>query len=438
MEAGFRAVRPLPEGLRLDVAVRVPGSKSLTNRALIVGALATGRSLLRGALWGDDTEACALGLRAAGVALEADPAAGEIAIEGLGAGPPAAEADIDVRLSGTTARFLCPYLALGRGVYRVDGTPRMRQRPMGAVVEALRAQGVRVDGGPNLPLGIHGTGGLVGGPLEIGGDETSQGASGFLLAGPHARRDLQLRIRSQRGDLPYVRMTVAVMEAFGVRCSELPGGGYAVPAGARYVGREYAVEADASSAAYFWAAAALCGGRVRTPGIGQSVLQGDAALLRILTDMGAAVEDGPAGATVTGRPGGALRGGVWDMGGCSDQALTVAALALFADRPSTVSGVAHIRLQESDRIAAAADAVARLGGRLEERPDGFTVHPAPPTAVGPARIDPHGDHRVAMAFALAGLRRPGVSVADPGVAAKTFPGFWDALDALRGGPVGGA
>jgi 3-phosphoshikimate 1-carboxyvinyltransferase len=126
------------------------------------------------------------------------------------------------------------------------------------------------------------------------------------------------------------------------------------------------------------------------------------------------------------------------MGGCSDQALTVAALALFADRPSTVSGVAHIRLQESDRIAAAADAVARLGGRLEERPDGFTVHPAPPTAVGPARIDPHGDHRVAMAFALAGLRRPGVSVADPGVAAKTFPGFWDALDALRGGPVGGA
>ena len=438
MEAEARAVRPLPEGFRLDAAVRVPGSKSLTNRALVVGALAAGRTLLRGALWGDDSEACALGLRAAGISVEADPPSGEIAIEGRGAGPPAARAEVDVRLSGTTARFLCPYLALGRGEYRVDGTPRMRQRPMGAVVDALRAQGVRVDGGPNLPLTIHGEGGLAGGELEIAGDETSQGASGFLLAAPHAFRDLRLRIRSRRSDLPYVRMTAAVMEAFGVRCAELPGGGYAVPAGARYDGREYPVEADASSAAYFWAAAALCGGRVRTPGIGRSRLQGDAALLRILSDMGAAVEDGPAGAVVAGRPGGGLRGGAWDMGACSDQALTVAALAVFADRPTTVTGVAHIRVQESDRIAAAAQAVADLGGRLEERPDGFTVHPAPPGGARPARIDPHGDHRVAMAFAVAGLRRPGVSIQDPGVVAKTFPGFWDALEGLGAQGAGGA
>ncbi len=428
--AAPRPVPSLPPGRRPDGTARVPGSKSLTNRALVLGALASGRTVLRGALWSDDSAACAAGLCAAGVAVHAEPAAQRITVEGRGGGPAGPSADIDVRLSGTTARFLCPYLALGTGVYRVDGTARMRERPMGGLADLLRAQGVRVDGGPNLPFVIHGAGALAGGLLRVPADETSQTASGLLMAAPFARRPAVLRLESRRSDLPYVRMTAAMMAEFGVEAAPLADGdGYAVPAGARYRGREYAVEADASSAAYFWAAAAITGGRVRTPGVGRSRLQGDAALLGVLEAMGCAVREAGGGAVVAGPPGGRLRAGEWDLGGCSDQALTVAALGLFADGPTSVGGVAHIRLQESDRIAAAADAVRRLGGRFEAREDGFTVWPLDAVAGGPpAVIDPHGDHRVAMAFAVAGLRRPGVAVGDPGVVGKTFPDFFAELE----------
>jgi len=436
-ESAVRVIRPLRAGWAPDAEVRVPGSKSLTNRALVLAALAQGASVLQGALRSDDSAACAGALRAVGVRVEADAERPEFRVEGVGGGPPALQAEVNVGLSGTTARFLCPWLALGQGVYRVDGVPRMRQRPMGAVWEALRLQGVRIDGGPNLPFTIHG-GALAGGELHVAGGETSQPASGLLMAAPHARQDTILRVATHRTSLPFVEMTVAVMAEFGVHCARLPADGEAesgwrVPAGQRYAGRVYAVEPDASSAAYFWALAALTGGRVRTPGIGRSQLQGDAGLLRILEEMGCRVTAGAGGAEVCGPPGGRLRGGDWDLSALGDQTLTLAVLGLFGDRPTTVRNVAHIRLQETDRIAAAAAELRRLGARCEERPDGFTVWPLRAGSSSEVAVDSHGDHRVAMSFALAGLRRPGLAIRDPSVVAKTYPGFFAELERVSGG-----
>ncbi len=430
---GARAIRPLALRQRVDAGVRIPGSKSLTNRALILAALAAGRSRLEGALQSDDTAACADGLVALGVAVRSEEDGRVLVVEGPGGGPRAASAEVDARLSGTTARFLAPYMALGRGRYRLDGGARLRQRPMGVLWQALRDQGVRIDGGPDLPWTVHGAGGLAGGDLAIGADDTSQPASGLLMAGPFARRDLELTVESQRAALPHVAMTAGLMAVFGVACASPGPGRFRVPAGAAYRPGTYAIEPDASAAAYFWSLAALSGGRVHTPGIGRSRLQGDAAFLDVLEAMGCRVSiaaDG--GAVVQGPDGGRLRAVGRDMSAMGDQVLTLAALGLFADGPCEVRNVAHIRLQESDRIAAAVAELRRLGARCQERPDGFTVWPLPPEAVGPVRVRTYGDHRMAMSFALAGLRRPGVAIADPGCVSKTFPGFFQELERAVG------
>ncbi len=427
MAEAARAVRPLAPGAWVDAEVRIPGSKSLTNRALVLAALAEGTSVLRGALFSDDSAACAAGLAAMGVEVHPDAARREVTVVGRAGGPVAPRADVDVRLSGTTARFLVPYAALGTGTYRFDGAPRMRERPMGPVVDALKAQGVGIDGGPNLPLTVHGAGALTGGGLEIAGGDTSQPASGLLMAAPFARLDVILRVHTHRAALPFVEMTVAQMAEFGVRCQPVGDGAWRIPAGDRYRAGVYDIEPDASAAAYFWALAAITGGRARTSGIGRSRLQGDAHLLDLLAEMGCTVRD-DGGAEVTGPTAGRLGHGTWDCSAMADQALTVAVLGLFGDGPTTVRNVAHIRLHETDRIAAAAGEIARLGGRCEPHDDGFTVWPLPEGApAGPVTVQTHNDHRVAMAFALVGLRRPGISIADPSVVAKTFPEFFETL-----------
>ncbi len=420
-------VRP---GQAVAAEVRVPGSKSLTNRALILAALADGPSVLDGVLWSDDSRVCMEALQRLGVPLEADAARLRVRLQGLGGGPRVPEADVFVGLAGTAARFLAAYCAIGHGRYHLDGVPRMRERPMGPLHAALLAQGVRVDGGPNLPFTVHGAGGLAGGDLEISGAETSQPASGLLMVAPFARRALRLHVRTSRQSLPFVVMTAAVMEAFGVASRQPGPETWEVPAGGRYQGRTYTVEPDASAAAYFWALAAVTGGRVRTPGIGRSRLQGDTALLDLLRDMGCQVGD-DGGATVQGPPAGLLRAGTWDMSAMADQALTVGVLGLFADGPCRIRNVGHIREQETDRIHAAVTELRRVGARCEAHADGFTVWPAPPNPNGPVDIETYGDHRVAMSFAVAGTRRP-LRIVDPGVVAKTFPDFRTVFTAALG------
>ena len=419
--------RPVtPAGGPLDATVSVPGSKSLTNRALVCAALAGGTSTIDGALVADDSEAMRTALAALGAGIARDPSSGRLLVTGTGGRLRPGPLALDMRLSGTTSRFLLPVVALGEGEYRIDGAPPLRARPMGPVLDGIRTLGaeVREEGEPGcLPVTIVAPGGLDGGEVAVAGDLSSQFLSGLLLAAPYARGGVRLRLTTTLVSRPYVELTQAVMGAFGVDV----GPDLAVPAG-RYRATAYVVEPDASTASYFLAAAALVGGRVTVKGLGAGTRQGDARLADLLAAMGAEVERTATTTTVTGT--GRLRGlGRVDLADMPDQAQTLAALAPFADGPTEVTGVGFIRGHETDRIAAVVTELGRLGVAARETDDGFVVEPGTPR---PARVATYDDHRMAMSFALVGLRVPGVEIEDPDCVAKTFPGFWAALDGLSG------
>jgi 3-phosphoshikimate 1-carboxyvinyltransferase len=419
-----RAVRPVAGPL--DATVRVPGSKSLTNRALVAAALARGRSTLRGSLRADDTEAMIDCLRSLGVAIEPDWDADRLTIEGCDGRPPVAEAELDCRLSGTTSRFVLPVAALGEGRYRVDGRPPLRARPFDPVVSALRNLSIGVDepGEPGrLPLVVHG-GPLRGGQIELPGDTSSQFVSALLLAGPCPPDGLVVSVGTDLVSRPYVDMTVAVMRAFGAEVHQ-PDQSTWIVAPTGYVAASYAVEPDASAASYFFAAAAVCGGSVTVTGLGTRSVQGDVRFVDLLEEMGAEVTRTAEQITVTGT--GRLSGIDADMTEISDTAQTLAAVAVHADGPTRVSGIGFIRGKETDRIAAVVTELERCGIAADEEPGGFVVHPGSPR---PAVIQTYDDHRMAMSFALLGLRADGIEIADPGCVAKTFPGFWDEFDRL--------
>lgn len=437
------AARPVaPIGHPVDATVSVPGSKSLTNRALVCAALAAGTSTVDGALVADDTLAMRTALGALGGGIDRDET-GRLTIAGTGGRLRPGPTRLDMRLSGTTSRFLLPVVALGNGAYRVDGAPPLRARPMGPVLDGVRALGARVEqhGEPgHLPVTVVAPGGLDGGEVAVAGDTSSQFLSGLLLAAPCTRAGVRVTVTTRLVSRPFVGLTTAVMAAFGVEVvdeGERPGAGpvLVVPPGG-YRPAAYRVEPDASAAAYFLAAAAIAGGRVTVEGLGAGSLQGDARFADLLAAMGAQVERTATATTVTGT--GRLRSlGDVDMGAMPDMALTLAAVAVFADGPTRVSGVEPIRWHETDRIAAVVTELRRAGIGADEQRDGFVVHPGAPR---PARIETYDDHRMAMSFALLGLRSRGIEIADPGCVAKTFPGFWQALDGLRtrrGGSVAG-
>ena len=421
MSDAARSIEPLTEPP--DATVRLPGSKSITNRALVCAALADGESVLEGALVADDTEAMVGCLAALGAAISVE--GDRTTVAGTG-GHLAPSAELDARLSGTTARFVLPVAALGSGPYRLDGAEPLRRRPMGPSLDALRSLRARVDaqGEPgHLPVVVHGP--LHGGEISLSGDASSQFLSGLLLAGPAVADGLAVRLAGGLVSRPYVDMTVRVMAAFGARVDQ-EGGLYRVLE-APYRARRYVIEPDASAASYFLAAAAITGGRVRIEGLGRGSLQGDVDFLDVLERMGADVrwEDDAVEVRGTGR----LRGLTVDLADLSDTAQTLAAVAVFADTPTRVTGIGFIRGKETDRIGAVVRELRRAGIEAEEESDGFVVHPGTPQ---PATIETYDDHRMAMSFALLGLRSPGISIADPGCVAKTFPGFWTAFDALRG------
>lgn len=412
---------------------RVPGSKSITNRALLVAALAEGKSELTGALHSDDTRYMAGALAALGIEVAADEA-GERFVVGGGGGTFAAErADLFVGNSGTTMRFLTAALPLGRGVYRIDGVPRMRQRPIEPLLAGLRQLGADVESelGTGCPPVVARASGLPGGRATMAGDESSQFFTALLIAGPYAAAGIEVTISGDLVSKPYLPLTTAVMAAFGVEAEidEMGWRWLRVRPGQRYRGRRYRIEPDASNASYFFAAAAVTGGRVRVEGLGRGSTQGDIRFLDVLAAMGAEVAIGEDAVEVRGPAGGRLRGVDLDLGPISDTAQTLAAIAPFADGPTTIRGVAHARLKETDRVAALATELRRLGQGVEEFADGLTIRPAP---VRPAEVATYDDHRMAMSFAVTGLRAPGVRLLDPGCVAKTFPGFFDRLAELVG------
>jgi 3-phosphoshikimate 1-carboxyvinyltransferase len=384
-----------------DATVTVPGSKSITNRALVRAALAEGASVLEGALWADDTEAMVGCLRALGITIEVD--GDRITVHGHGGTIPASDATLNVRLSGTTARFILPLAARGHGHYEVDAEPPMRRRPMAPTFDALRSLGVTVHerGEPGcLPVVIDSPG-VASGHVAASGDVSSQFVSGLMLAG------FEVDVTTALVSEPYVEMTRAVIDAFSAA-------------------RTYTIEPDASAASYFFAAAAMLDGRVTVHGLGLDSLQGDLRFIDVLASMGADVRQEATSTTVRGS--GALHGVDVDLRHLSDTVPTLAAVAAFADSPTTIRGVGFIRKKETDRIAAVVTELRRCGIDAVELEDGLRIEPGTPRQ---ARIETYDDHRMAMAFALVGLRVPGVEILDPGCVAKTFPTYFEALDQLR-------
>lgn len=417
----------------LDAVAAVPGSKSVTNRALVCAALAEGDTELEGVLFADDTEAMWRCLHDLGTGVRLDRDRRSVRVTGMSGTPAGPGALLDASLSGTTSRFVMPVAALGHGTVVLDGEPPLRGRPMGDLVAALDALGARIEplGEPgHLPLRIDADG-LRGGEISVRGDVSSQFLSALLLSAPCMDDGLTVEVSTALVSVPYVEMTVRVMESFGAHVSVEDG--YrrisVAPTGYRAVER-YEVEPDASAASYFFAAAALLGGRVRVEGLGTDSLQGDVRFVDVLERMGAEVVRAPRWTEVRGT--GALHGIEADLSDISDTAQTLAAIAPFADSPTTITGIGFIRAKETDRVGAIVTELRRLGIDAEELSDGVRIQPGTP---GPATVFTYRDHRMAMSFALVGLRAAGVRIADPGCVAKTFPGYWSTLGRLLGRPV---
>ncbi len=412
----------------LCATVRPPGSKSITNRALICAALADGDSTLLGALDSEDTRVMVAALRELGLIVNLDPANRSIFVSGCGGDLPAGQAELFIANSGTSVRFLTAMVTLGHGVFRLDGTARMRQRPIGDLLDALGqlgADAVDETGSGCPPVAVRADG-LPGGEATVAGNISSQYLSGLMMAAPYAQRSVELTVRGDLVSKPYVEMTSAVMAAFGVTVRAEDFRRFVFPAASRYRAQQYRIEPDASAASYFFAAAAITGGEVTVEGLSPESLQGDVAFCECLRKMGCGVRYAADRITVTGRP---LRGIEVDMNPISDTVQTLGAVALLAEGPTTIRGVAHIRHKETDRIAALVTELRKLGADVEERRDGLRIEPG---RLHGAEIDTYDDHRMAMSLALAGLATSGVVIRDPGCTAKTYPDFFRDLANLSG------
>lgn len=421
--------RVAPLGAPLDAVVEVPGSKSIANRALVCAALADGESVLAGMPDGDDTEAMLDCLGRLGLAIER--AGTTVTIRGGRASFRPGPLDLPTRLAGTTSRFVTALAALGPGPYTIDGEPPLRRRPMAPLHDALAALGVGMvpaEQAGHLPVTVQGPADADVSEVSLLGDVSSQYLTALMLIAPYLPAGLRLVLTTPLVSRPYVVMTAAVMAAFGVEGVEVGESVIIVPAGA-YRPRAYTVEPDASSASYPLAAAAICGGSVRVPGLTAASLQGDAGFCRVLAEMGCVVRQDDDGTTVSRT--GALRGIDIDMVEMSDLVPTLAAVAVYADSPVNIHGVGFIRSKESDRLGDLCAELRAAGVDAVDDADGLTVRPSRPH---PARLATHHDHRLAMAFALVGLGAvgtEGIEVEDPEVVSKSWPDFWAMIERLR-------
>lgn len=414
----------------VDATVSVPGSKSITNRALALAALGEPGvpTRLRGVLRSEDTEVMADCLTRLGFRVDADWATGSVAVTNPSRRViPAGSAELDCRASGTTMRFLTALVSLGTGTYRLDGVPRMRERPIRDLLDCLSRLGVdaRSELGTGCPPVVVRAGGLQGGHATLRADVSSQYLSALLLAAPRAAGPVTLTLDGLAVSEPYIAMTVAMLKHWGAAVTESPGR-FAVTPGLTPPREPYAIEPDASAASYFWALPAILGGRLTARGLSSASLQGDVAFAGVLGRMGCRVTEDASGTTAEGGP---LKGVAVDMGPISDTVMTLAAVACFADGPTRMTNIGHIRHKETDRIAAVAAELRKLGAEVHEEPDALTVTPRP---LRGATLDTYDDHRMAMSLALVGLRVPGVVIRDPGCVRKTYPDFWRDLARVVG------
>jgi len=420
----------------IDARVVLPGSKSITNRALVAAALADGTSILSDILLAEDTRLMMDALRALGVAIAVDEAEQVAEVTGCRGHVPASEARLFCGNSGTTIRFCTAMVALGHGRYELDGVPRMRERPIGGLIQALQALGAGIeylgkDGCP--PIAVHARG-LHGGQVAFHSPESSQWVSAVLLAAPCAGRDVLIEVTGDVSSVPYLKLTTAIMDRFDVPVVAQyrdAAARFVVPAPQRYQAARLAVEPDASNASYFLAAPAVVGGRVTIERLGTQSLQGDARFVDVLEAMGCGVVREPERLTVIGPDQGAgLHGIDVDLNDMPDTAQTLAVVALFAEGKTTIRNVASLRVKETDRVAALRIELTKLGARVTEMGDGLVIEP--PERIHPAAIDTYNDHRMAMSFALAGLSCAGITLRDPDCVGKTFPDFFERFARLAG------
>jgi 3-phosphoshikimate 1-carboxyvinyltransferase len=412
--------------------VSVPGSKSINNRALLLAALADGTSTLTGALDSDDTRIFAACLQALGFDVTHDRPAETFTVTGCNGVLPAPRTempDLFVGNAGTAARFLLAMCALGTSKVRFDGVDAMRKRPMGDLLDLLVEQGATVNSEAArgfFPLVLTGNG-QSGGTLTLDPRKSSQQVSAALMVAPFAKADTVLTLTGDIVSEPYIAMTIEMMADWGVQVARPEPGFLNVKAGQTYQAKaRYAVEPDASSASYFFAAAAVTGGSVTIPNLSRKALQGDALFVDALAAMGAQVEDDARGLTVIGPN--QLNGTTIDMNAISDTAPTLAAIASNANSPTLITGVEHMRWKETDRIKAMVTQLTAMGADIEERQDGMLIKPA---KLRRAQVATYDDHRMAMSLAIAGIANQGVDIEDPACTSKTFPTFWDVLAALR-------
>ncbi|MGP4012813.1 3-phosphoshikimate 1-carboxyvinyltransferase [Streptomyces sp. 4N124] len=405
--------------------VDIPGSKSITARALFLAAAADGVTTLVRPLRSDDTEGFAEGLTRLGYRVGRTPDTWQI--DGRPEGPSVTEAEVYCRDGATTARFLPTLAATGRGTYRFDASAQMRRRPLLPLSRALRDLGVDLrheETEGHHPLIVRASG-VEGGEVTLDAGQSSQYLTALLLLGPLTRKGLRIQV-TDLVSAPYVEITIAMMRAFGAEVGR-DGDVFVVPPGG-YRATTYAIEPDASTASYFFAAAAVTGGEVTVPGLGAGALQGDLDFVDVLGRMGAQVTVGAESTTVRGT--GELRGLTVNMRDISDTMPTLAAIAPFASGPVRIEDVGNTRVKECDRLDACAEGLRRLGVRVETGPDWIEIHPGTAPVAG-AEIKSYGDHRVVMSFAVTGLRTPGITFDDPRCVRKTFPAFHEAFAELR-------
>ena len=413
---------------RVAGQIQLPGSKSLSNRLLLLSSLARGTTEVHNLLDSDDTQHMETALRSLGVSLELSPDRTSCRVDGLGGPFPSQEAELFLGNAGTAIRPLCAALCLGEGVFTLTGEPRMLERPIAHLVDALRQLGASIEylqteGNP--PVKIRAAG-LKGGRVSIRGNISSQYLTALLLASPLAQQDIVIEVEGDLVSKPYIDMTLDVMRRFGVSVESENYRSFRVPEGNGYQSPERAlVEGDASSATYFLSAAAIRGGTVRVNGVGGDSVQGDVRHAEVLTQMGATVRSGPDWIEVSG---GDLHGVDVDLNHIPDAAMTVAATAVFAKGKTVIRNIYNWRVKETDRLKAMATELRKLGAEVVEGRDYLEI--TPPVEVLGATIDTYNDHRMAMSFSLAALGPSGVTINDPGCVSKTFPDYFEQLSTI--------